>query len=84
MPTDEWERGFAAGYRSAHRTDVREITSERGDPAPKKKRTRKKDPKLSRAMKKAYAKSHTKSGKFKKGWDRSRMLKEAHKLRRKM
>ena len=30
----EYERGFAAGYRAAHRTDVRDITSDRGTPAP--------------------------------------------------
>jgi len=39
----EYERGFAAGYRAAHRTDVRDITTERGTPAPKSraKKTRK-------------------------------------------
>ena len=39
----EYERGFAAGYRAAHRTDVRDITSDRGTPAPvpKKKKARK-------------------------------------------
>lgn len=84
MPTDDWERGYSAGYRAAHRTDVRDITSERGESSPKKKRTRRKDPKLSRAMKEAYAQSHKKNGDFKKGWDRSRMLKRAHELRRKM
>jgi hypothetical protein len=36
----DWERGYAAGYRAAHSTDVRDITTERGDPAPVK-RTRK-------------------------------------------
>ena len=30
MPTDEWERGYSAGYRAAHRTDVRDITTDRG------------------------------------------------------
>lgn len=41
--TSEWERGYDAGYRAAHRTDVRDITSDRGDPAPrpKEKKTRK-------------------------------------------
>ncbi len=41
--TSEWERGYDAGYRAAHRTDVRDITSDRGDPAPrpKAKKTRK-------------------------------------------
>jgi hypothetical protein len=84
MPTDDWERGYAAGWRAAQRDDVRDITRDLGEAAPKKKRTRKKDPKLSRAMKKAYAQSHKKNGDFKKGWDRSRMLKHAHALRRKM
>ena len=44
MPTDDWERGFAAGYAHALlRPDVRDITTERGDPQPqpKVKRTRK-------------------------------------------
>ena len=34
----EWERGYAAGYAAAHRTDVREITVDRGDPAPTKRK----------------------------------------------
>ena len=38
MPSDEWERGFAAGYRAAHRTDVRDLTIERGEPKPKVKK----------------------------------------------
>ena len=43
MPTSEWERGYAAGYRAAHRSDVRDITTDRGDsaPAPKAKKPRK-------------------------------------------
>ena len=42
MNTD-WERGYSAGYAAAHRTDVRDITTERGTPAPKSraKKTRK-------------------------------------------
>ena len=38
----DWERGYADGYSAAHRTDVRDITTERGRSAPvaakKKKR----------------------------------------------
>lgn len=26
----DWERGYAAGYSAAHRTDVRDLTVERG------------------------------------------------------
>ena len=39
----DWERGYAAGYAAAHRTDVRDITTERGRsaPAPKAKKARK-------------------------------------------
>ncbi len=39
----DWERGYAAGYSAAHRSDVRDITSDRGmaAPAPKAKKARK-------------------------------------------
>ena len=55
MPTDEWERGFAAGYQSAHRTDVRDLTTERGEPKPKAKKKRKAS-KYNIEYKKQYAK----------------------------
>lgn len=32
-------------------------------------------------MKKAYSHAHKKNGDFRKGWDRSRMLKYAHKIK---
>lgn len=39
----DWERGYAAGYAAAHRTDVRDLTVERGESVSRKpvKRTRK-------------------------------------------
>lgn len=39
----DWERGYAAGYAAAHRSDVRDITSDRGmaTPTPKAKKARK-------------------------------------------
>jgi len=39
----DWERGYSAGYAAAHRTDVRDITTERGTLAPESraKKTRK-------------------------------------------
>jgi len=40
--TSEYERGFAAGYAAAHRTDVRDITSDRGRPAPTPKKKKRK------------------------------------------
>lgn len=36
----EYERGFAAGYAAAHRTDVRDITVDRGEVAPVPKTTK--------------------------------------------
>ena len=33
---DDWERGYAAGYSAAHRTDVRDLTSDRGMATPVK------------------------------------------------
>jgi hypothetical protein len=40
MPTDDWERGYAAGWRAAQRDDVRDISQDMGEsrPSPKKKR----------------------------------------------
>ena len=40
MPTDEWERGYAAGWRAANRDDVRDISRDMGESrhSPKKKR----------------------------------------------
>ena len=82
-----WEDGFAAGYAAAavrrgespdfqrHNLRMKQIR------ATTPKRKGKKNPALSRAMKKAYKKSHLKNGKFRKGWDRSRMLKYAHKIK---
>ncbi len=47
------------------------------------KRKGKKNPKLSRAMKKARSVAKKKDGSFKKGWDQSKMMKHAHKLAKK-
>ena len=40
MPTDDWERGYAAGWRAAQRDDIRDISRDMGEsrPSPKKKR----------------------------------------------
>ena len=38
----DWERGYAAGYHAAHRTDVRDITSDRGESAPAAKAPKRK------------------------------------------
>ena len=40
----DWERGYAAGYSAAHRTDVRDITTDRGmaTPTPKAQKPKRK------------------------------------------
>ena len=84
-----WEDGFAAGFQhgltSAGFTGTRTSSVPRATSGRRTRtstRIRKKNPALSRAMKKAYKKSHTKSGKFRKGWNQSRMLKYAHKIKK--
>jgi len=55
MPTDEWERGFAAGYRAARdpqSSTIKEVRKERlSSPKPKKKRK-------ASAYNKKYAKAY--------------------------
>ena len=69
--TSDWERGYDAGYRAAHRTDVRDITSDRGDPAPRPKKKKKRQPsaynkRYAAAFRRLEPKYKTKSGKWKK------------------
>lgn len=67
--TSDWERGYDAGYRAAHRTDVRDITSDRGDPAPAPEAKKKRKP---NAYNKRYGAAFRRlEGKYKKkdgGW----------------
>lgn len=81
----EYERGFAAGYAAAHRTDVRDITEDRGMPTPVQaadKPRRKASAyslKYGRAFRKVQGKYKLKSGKWAKdGFKRAQ--KAAHKL----
>lgn len=41
-----------------------------------------KDPKMAKAMKQAHKAAKRKDGTFRKGWDRSRMMSHAHKLKK--
>jgi len=67
----DWEAGYAAGYRAAHRTDVRDITSDRGEtpPKPEKKAPRKVSAyskRYGREFRRIAPKHKTKSGSWKK------------------
>ena len=53
----------------------------------KKRRSRKKsasDRKMSAALKEATAKAKKKNGDFKKGWNQSKLMTEAHRLKKRM
>ena len=68
-------------------TSERESEGAAEQAAASKKRTRKKtaaDRKMSAAMKQARAAATKKNGDWRKGWDNSKMMKHAHKLKKKM
>ena len=84
----EYERGFAAGYAAAHRTDVRDITTDRGEVAPvsKAKKTKRKASAYSKRygqmFRRVAPKYKLKSGAWaKNGFKRAQ--KAAHKLAKK-
>ena len=61
--------------------------SSKRSPSPKprvKKSPRRKDPKMSKAMKKAHSMAKKKDGSYKKGWSKGKMMATAHKLKKKM
>ena len=78
--SSEYERGFAAGYAAAHRTDVRDITSDRGRPAP----TPKKKERKPSAYNKRYGRKYRELKKKHPRMSFGALSKKAHKeLRRK-
>ena len=85
MPTDEWERGYSAGYRAAHRTDVRDITVERGTASPSKPRKKRKASAYSKrygaAFRKVAKRFKKKNGSWKTNGFKNAQ-KAAHKLAR--
>jgi hypothetical protein len=80
MPLDEWE--------SIKRliSSERESEGAREEAVEKKKATRKKtknDRAMSRGLSEANAKAKLKNGSWRKGWNQSKLMTEAHRLRRK-
>jgi len=87
LASSEWERGFAAGYAASHRTDVRDITTERGKPSPRSATPRKKrkvsaySKRYGRAFKEVAPRYKLKSGAWKKdGFKKAQ--KAAHRVAR--
>ena len=85
MPTDDWERGYAAGWRAAQRDDIRDISRDMGEsrPSPKKKRkVSAYNLKYSAAFRKLEGKYKKKNGSWREGGYKA-CVKAAHKLARK-
>jgi hypothetical protein len=80
MPTSDWERGYAAGYHAAHRSDVRDITVDRGEAAPPKRSRKKRGPS---AYNKRYAAAYKKLKKKHPRSSFAALAKKAHKEARK-
>jgi len=82
----EYDRGFMEGYKAglanAHGPSVVEVWDVKDAPKPKRRTARKKDPKMARALEEANKKGRTAKGKFRKGWDQSRIMKTAHKIKK--
>ena len=81
-----YRRGFDDGYGQA-RVDFVKQSYERSQPGnepqveratPKPRKA--KNPKRVKAMKMAQKKARLKSGKFRKGWGKSRLMKEYHRI----
>ena len=85
---DDWQRGYDAGYRAANRTDVRDISVDRGMPAPvaKAEKTKRKASAYSKRYGKMFRRVAPKY-KLKNGaWAKNgfkRAQREAHKLAKK-
>lgn len=69
--------GIVQGVREVKKQGKRLVRSTR-------KSTRKKDPKMAKALRKANAWGRTKSGRMRKGVTQSKIMAKAHQLRRKM
>jgi len=82
----DWERGYAAGYAAAHRSDVRDITVDRGTPAPAPQKKRRKASAYSKrygaAFKRVSSRYKNKRGGWKKNGYRS-AVRAAHKAAKK-
>jgi hypothetical protein len=84
---EDWERGYAAGYGAAHRTDVRDLTVDRGSPAPMVTEKKKRKPsayalRYGKMFRRVAPKFKLKSGKWAKdGFKRAQAA--AHKLAKK-
>ena len=81
MPTDDWERGYAAGWRAAQRDDIRDISRDMGEsrPSPKKKRKASAyNRRYSAAFRKLAPKYKKKDGSWREGGYR-KCVKAAHK-----
>lgn len=88
MPTEDWERGYDAGYRAALGTARRDIGRDLGDtkPAPEKKKRPRKPSAYSRRYGAAFKRVASKYKNKRGGWKKDgfkRAQKAAHRLAKK-
>ena len=82
----EYDRGFLEGYKAglanALGPDAVEVLDISSAPMPKKRKPRKKDPKMARALEEANRKGRTSKGSLRKGWNQARIMRTAHKIKK--
>ena len=79
MSMEEYLRLVEGSNVTPESPSVEEVVSKA-----KPRRKGKKDPKMARALKMAHSKAKKKNGDFRVGYDQSKMMSLAHKIRRKM
>ena len=89
MSSSEYRDGFMDGWNAAQggtRIEDVVIPGSKSRPSPRKRSrtSTARDGKLSRALKTVNGRARKKNGSFKKGWTQGRVMREAHKLVRKM
>lgn len=87
MSLDEYEQMRSMAMATTCPGCSAGATADSSPAVTKKRRTRKKsssDKKMSVALKEATAKAKKKNGSFKKGWNQSKLMKEAHRLKKRM
>jgi len=69
---------------SSERESEGEGLETRQSPPQSKPRSKRKDPKMARALRQANIKGRKKNGSLKKGWSQGRIMKTAHVIKRRM
>ncbi len=83
MTLEEYEE-LVRGHMNAHGMNTKKQNAELRHKTMKAKRKGTPDPKMAKALEMANERARKKNGGYKKGFDQSKLMSLAHKLRRKM